>query len=113
MIRENDITSIKKLPHRLRKNGFTYSQVMVCGEYRIYEQDYNSGIRHNATEFSPTIKCYEIFKVKVRPAEIISGIQYPEREVFPKDEDFGKTAWSMRELDRAIDKLIKLKGHKS
>jgi hypothetical protein len=113
MIHINEIVSQKKLPLNLKRNGFDYTQVLLSGDCYIYKQDYNSAIEHNEPGITPEIIYYEVFRAKVRPNETIYGKHYPAREVFPRDEDFGKTAWSMRELDRAIDKLMKLKGYKS
>jgi len=39
---------------------------------------------------------YEVFKIKIAPEEIVFGKTYPERETYPGNEDFGKTAWCYR-----------------
>lgn len=102
---------MKRLPPKLKKNGFDYSKQLVCGNYYLYEQDYNSGIEDNEPGITLAVRCYEVFRAKVRPSELIKGKLYPEREVFPKDEDFGYTAWSIRDMGEALNKLMKLKGH--
>jgi len=109
---EDDRNEARKLPLKLRKNGFSYTQILCCGNYYIYEQDYNSGIEHNEPGITSVIKYYEVFRVKICPAKIINGKPYPEREVFPKNEDFGKTAFSFRDMGKAIDKLIEMRRHK-
>jgi hypothetical protein len=35
----------------------------------------------------------EIFKIEILPEQNIYGRDYPEREKYPRDEDFGKSAW--------------------
>lgn len=44
---------------------------------------------------------YEIFKVKVSPPAEMFGKSYPEREVYPGNEDFGKTAYCCTSKERA------------
>lgn len=36
---------------------------------------------------------FEVFKIKTRQAETVFGYSYPKREIYPKNKDFGKTAW--------------------
>jgi hypothetical protein len=36
----------------------------------------------------------EVFKIKILPPAEIYGREYPEREVSPPDEDFGKIAFA-------------------
>lgn len=103
---------MKELSLKVRKNGFDYTQVIHCGNYYIYEQDYSSGTEYGPYDIPKEIKYYEIFRVKVKSAEKIKGKYYPEREVFPGNEDFGYTAWTYPTLEKALYKLMKLKGHK-
>ena len=35
----------------------------------------------------------EVFKIKTAPAQEIYGKEYPDREIFCNDEDFGKIAF--------------------
>lgn len=79
------------------KNGFLYKEVKRDANIAIYEQiDVENDIR----------LAYEVFKVVVmKPNNFI-----PEHfEKFPSNEDFGKTAWSFRKYDKAIDKFNFLK----
>ena len=103
---------MKALPTKLRKNRFDYTQVRKDGEYYIYEQDYNSGIEYGEDDIPLELKFYEVIKPRIRPAETLKGKHYPERELFPGNEDFGTSAWAYRTLEMALDKLMKLKGHK-
>ena len=99
---------MRKLPIKLEKNGFEYIQLRNHGPYYIYEQDYNSGIDYPVGDTPKMIRFYEVFKAKVRPSETIKGKSYPKREVFPKDEDFGKSAWSFDTYERALAKFNEL-----
>lgn len=103
---------MRTLPHKLRKNGFDYTQILKDGDYYIYEQDYNSGIEYREGDIPLELKFYEVFKPKIRPAETFKGNDYQEREVFPGNTDFGYTAWAFPTFEMAIDKLKKLNGHK-
>lgn len=38
---------------------------------------------------------FEIIKLKVAPQGIIMGKEYPEREIYPNDEDFGTLGFSI------------------
>lgn len=102
---------MKQLPIKLRKNGFLYTQVLRCGPYYIYEQNYSSGLDQDNGE-GKRLRFYEVIKPRIRPAESIKGQDYPEREVFPSDEDFGYTAWAYTSFEQAINKLMIMKGHK-
>jgi len=46
---------------------------------------------------------HDAFRIFVRPSEVINGYSYPEREVYPRNQDFGYSAWSygMKELEAA------------
>jgi hypothetical protein len=48
--------------------------------------------------------CYEVFFAKIRKEETIFNVLYPERELYPTNEDFGKTAWCFTNLDSALVK---------
>ena len=102
---------MKNLPHKIRKNGFGYTQILCCGDYYIYEQDYNSGIDYPEGDTPLELRFYEVFKVRVRPVETIKGKHYSEREVFPSNCDFGTYAWAYPTFEMALNKLMKLKGH--
>lgn len=36
---------------------------------------------------------YEVFIVKIQKAKVIKDVVFEQREVYPKNEDFGVTAW--------------------
>ncbi len=37
---------------------------------------------------------FEVFYIKTSKAEEMFGKQYPDREVYPSNDDFGSTAWT-------------------
>jgi hypothetical protein len=85
---------MKILPLKLRKNGFNYTQVLRKGKKAIYEQTITS-----------EIKQYEVFKIRTRPDKIFKGNLICGGEVFPGNEDFGKSAWSCRTYDKALERF--------
>lgn len=56
----------------------------------------------------------EVFKVQQEKEGEIEGRYYPSREVYPGNDDFGKTAWCFRNYDQAEERynnmLKNLKG---
>ena len=56
------------------------------------------------------MRCFELFEIKVRPKKDIKGIVLEEKELFPKDKDFGKTAWTICDLDKALAKFNELEN---
>lgn len=90
---------MKPLSLILKKNGFTYTQVLRTGEVFIYRQQVLEDLNY-----------FEVFTVKVKPQTLFKGKLIPEREVFPYDEDFGKTAWSCRTFEEAEVIFKKLVG---
>lgn len=85
------------LSKKIRKNGFDYVQVLRGKRSCIYEQKVTSKISY-----------YEVFLIVVKPEKIIFGKILPDREVFPKNEDFGLAAWSYRTLMMAKKKFDEL-----
>jgi hypothetical protein len=51
------------------------------------------------------LKYFEVFRVMIKPRRFIGGIELPEKEVFPCNEDFGKTAWSCRSYEDALTRF--------
>ena len=88
---------MNKLPDKLRKNGFTYTLVLRKRRSCIYEQ-----------EVTENLSYFEVFTIKIKPVMMFKGKIIPEREVFPSNADFGKTAWSCRTLEDAMKRFIKM-----
>jgi len=79
------------------KNNYTYTQVLKGKRYCIYEQRGVSNMR-----------CFELFELKVLKSMELNGKHYEEREVFPKNENFGKTAWTICDWEKALAKFDEL-----
>jgi len=79
------------------KNNYTYTQVLKGKRYCLYEQ---RGVAN--------MRCFELFEIKVLEPMNLNGKEYEEREVFPKDSDFGKTAWTICDWGKALAKFNEL-----
>lgn len=93
---------MKELNKTINKNGFEYHQINKGQNAYIYEQIVAPGVIY-----------YEVFFKQGRPEELIKDKLYPEREVFPKDEDFGYSAWTMRSYDKARKKFNAIESNSS
>lgn len=51
---------------------------------------------------------FEVFIAKTAKQGEVFGKEYPERELYPCNEDFGKTAWCYNSLEKAIKKFNSL-----
>jgi hypothetical protein len=47
---------------------------------------------------------YEVFRIKIAEEGEAFGKQYPKREVYPGNEDFGRVAWTYRDQKLAMRK---------
>ena len=84
---------MKKLPLKWRANRYNYTQIARTEKKAMYKSD---------GDF------YEVFIIKVRPKETIFGREYPQREAYPGNEDFGKTAWCFSNKKNALRKYEEL-----
>lgn len=85
---------MRALPLNKQYNGYNYTQVVRNGKAAIYEQTVGANCQY-----------YEVFAIKNLPEKVIKDTIIPEREQWPKDEDFGYTAWTMRSVDKALIKF--------
>lgn len=85
------------LPVILHKNGFDYSQVLRDEKTAIYCQ-----------HVTPNLEYFEVFKIQTHLERIFKGRTIPAGESFPANEDFGVTAWSYRNLGKAMVKYKSL-----
>jgi hypothetical protein len=83
----------------INKNGYKYVQVCRGKRSCVYEQRVGKKI------FS-----YEVFEIVIMQEKEIMGKVIPKRERFPRDEDFGYTAWVYPTLERAMQKFKELEG---
>lgn len=97
---ETDVkTEVEILPAKLRFHGFTYTQICRGQRSCVYEQT-----------VSPKINYYEVFKLRIQHPATLKGVFYPARERWPKDEDFGYTAWTCRTLERAMERFNEIEN---
>jgi len=87
------------LPATLRKNGFQYNLITAGNKTFLYEQVYTK-----------TLSYYEVFKKVIAKETTIAGNFIPEHIAFPGNEDFGKTAWTFRDKEKAIAKFNRLES---
>ena len=95
---------MKKLPHTIRLRGMGY-KVPVFAElmYRTDDKAMYS-VRHPD---GSTV--YELFVVRKGIGKYLpSGAYKPAGEIYPGNSDFGKTAWCIKSLDRALQKYHEL-----
>ena len=83
----------------INKNNYTYTQVLKGKRYCLYEQN---GIAN--------MRCFELFEIKIRPTKDIKGIILKEKELFPKNEDFGRTAWTICDWEIALSRFNELEN---
>jgi hypothetical protein len=81
--------AVEKLKEVIKKNGFIYQQVRRTRFVALYQQE-DIG--------------YEVFVIKRRKENEAFGKKYPEAEMFPSNEDFGKYAWTLRDRQKAEEK---------
>jgi hypothetical protein len=88
---------MKKLAEKINRNGYIYTQLKRGERAAIYEQIF---------EDLGESFCigYEVFKIRIGKSKVVFGVELPEKEKFPSDEDFGKWAWTYRDLNKAMEK---------
>lgn len=97
--------SIRKLSHEIKKNGFIYRLVKRTENKLLYSQENGVGIIQSYEVF--TNKLGNLHRAKERWCKLQKKEFKPQDyeewyEVFPKDEEFGKRAWSYPKLDQAL-----------
>ena len=81
----------------IRKNGYSYTQVCRGQRSCIYAQ-----------HVTPTLTRFEVFLITIAPEKTINGTFIESRERFPKNEDFGVTAWTYWDKDNAKKRFRRL-----
>jgi len=77
---------MKRLDTEIKTNGHYYKLLRRSEEVALYRQ------YHPETG---QLVGYELFRIKTRPLEIISGKEYPSREVYASQSDWGVSAWTL------------------
>lgn len=87
---------------RRKSDVFVYRLIKRNQFVALYGQWYTEGDE-------PKLVCYEVFMIRRQKesSRLLKGkmIHYAEKELFPKDEDFGYTAWAINDIKRATDKF--------
>lgn len=89
---------MRTLPELFESKGYKHTQIYVCREAYIYERKSDGGRAH-----------YEVFERKISKAHPMSENQQPI-ERYPKDEHFGKWAWSCMDLTSAKNRVEEIKN---
>lgn len=91
------VDEVKLLPVELKKNGYYYIQIARTEEKALYGQCHTAGTDPFA---------YEAFFIRKQlpSTTTIAGQQivFEHKEIFPNDEEFGKTAWSFQNREIAM-----------
>lgn len=90
---------MQPLPTTYNKNGFTFNQVDREGDVAIYEQI--------MPELSKRV-AYEVFEVLKKPAATINGVDIPERESCPGNEQWGNYGFTVYDLSKAKQKQAEI-----
>ncbi len=91
-------STIQALANEFHHCGFRYLQICKRNNHYIYAKSLNGHFI-----------AYEVFRHRTLKSKIINARHYPTRAAFPKDEDFGKWAWTYKNLKDAIEKCISKK----
>lgn len=85
---------MRKLDKKFNFRKNTYVQLEEGDNYYLY------GVWNLKDEAVGEPSYFEIFTKKVAKAATLKGVEYPEREVYPNDNDFGTAAWSCSSVER-------------
>ena len=98
--RSSDILrEMRALETTIKRSGRVYKQLERADTAAAYEV-------YGAHD---SLIGYELIVVKIKPAEHLFGQDYPEREVYPSNEEWGQKAWSYPVNEQNIHgRLIKL-----
>lgn len=96
---ESNIDNIKILPETIRKNGYTYVLLRRTIKKALYAQYYRN-----------VLIAFETFRIRVQQSRfsILLNASQPSCERFPGNEDFGRTAWTITEYQKAVEKYNEL-----
>ena len=96
---ENNPDVLRKLPKSFHYTGDGWkdnprimSEVKRTGNVAIYSR---------TIEKTGRIEAYEVVKIRVAKAEVVFGRQFPDREVYPRANDFPTYGAFVMDLDRA------------
>ncbi len=91
---------IRTVPVEFGANGLKYRQVTRAGQVAVYSVQSKAG----------KIYGFEVVMLKIAPACTFMGEFFPDREVYPSNQDFGSTGWyfpSRKDSERLFQELCK------
>lgn len=94
---------MKELAEVINRNGYIYKQLKRTDKAAMYSQS-------DVEDLEADFRAFEVFKIKIGKAKIVFGVELPEKEKFPSDEDFGKWAWTYTDYEKAIDRFNKIEN---
>jgi hypothetical protein len=94
---------MKELADVINRNGYIYKQLKRTDKAAMYSQS-------DAEDLEADFKAFEVFKIKIGKAKVVFGVELPEKEKFPSDEDFGKWAWTYTDYGKAMDRFNKIEN---
>lgn len=96
---------MEKLPLIKTTSGiYDYHQIMRSRKSALYMQ-YDKEDNH--------IACYEVFRIKTRKEYYSKSLKkvFPCKELYPKNEDFGYSAWSIHKYEEALKAFSEIELH--
>jgi hypothetical protein len=92
-------TEVKKLPITFKKNGYEFEQLERAEKKAIYSASFGGGV-----------VAFEVVKIRIRKPymNLFTGKLDPEKEIYPGNEDFGKTGWFITDRGRAYERYNSL-----
>jgi hypothetical protein len=92
---------MKQLPTIFTTKGFTHDQITRNSVAAVYAKWDGSALRG-----------YEVFKIKKQSHQkrVVDGreIEYPAKERYPSDEDFGHSAFFIEDWAKAEEKFLEI-----
>lgn len=91
---------LKKLPVTFKKNGYEFEQLERGEQKAIYALSVEGG----------GVVAFEVIKIRIRKEQtnLFTGNLDPPTEVYPGNEQFGKTGWFITDKKRAYQKYYLL-----
>ena len=91
---------IKPIPASFDYDGYRHELVERDGNRAIFQKFRPVGFDHS----------FEVVLIEYRGAEKIGLNEYPAREVYPRNEDWGRKGWTCMTLNEARKKMKTIKG---
>lgn len=90
---------MKQLPTTIKKGIFVYEQLERSDNFAVFTQ--------RIADLG-TIVSFEVFRINKYPDREIHGTLVEAHEAIPGDNQFGVSAWSIRDKDKALARFREL-----